>query len=110
MSEPARFFTANFYAEADAGLCQACGACEVRCQMEAIGTNDGIAYVDRSRCIGCGLCATTCPSGAMEMKLKEDVTTPAESSAGLYLRLLKDRYGATGVARLAALNLVGRKV
>ena len=56
------------FAQIDTGACTACGLCEERCQMAAIGvTEDDCAAINRDRCIGCGLCVTTCPTEAMQL-------------------------------------------
>jgi ferredoxin len=63
---------ANYYAEIDPDLCQNCGTCIERCQVDAITEGDGISVVDRARCIGCGLCVTECADEAAQLKLKPE--------------------------------------
>jgi electron transport complex protein RnfB len=64
---------ANYYAEIDVAACTACGICEERCQVRAIGEgNGGVRVVDRSRCIGCGLCVTGCPDEAARLRRRPD--------------------------------------
>ena len=48
---PAAYFSSNFYATADAQLCQSCGSCEMRCQMNAITSPEDTAVIDRTRCV-----------------------------------------------------------
>jgi ferredoxin len=107
--EPADYFSASFYAEVDAALCQSCGSCETRCQMDAISNVDGAARVDRGRCIGCALCVTTCPSGALRLEQKESPKIPPSDTRALYLKMLQERYGPWGMAKLAGRKMIGMK-
>jgi Pyruvate/2-oxoacid:ferredoxin oxidoreductase delta subunit len=110
LPRPADFFSTSFRAEVDAAVCQSCGECEMRCQMNAISRTDGPATVDHARCIGCALCASTCPSGAMRLAAKPaHKEPPPDDTRGLYMRLFKERYGARGVAQLGARHLLGKK-
>jgi formate hydrogenlyase subunit 6/NADH:ubiquinone oxidoreductase subunit I len=107
---PADYFSANFYAEVDGQVCQACGTCETRCQMGAIQTENGAAAVDLARCIGCGLCVTTCPSGAVRLKEREARKVPPNDTGALYMKILQERYGPLRTATIAGKWLLGRKV
>lgn len=108
---PAEYFSSSFCARVDPDACQACGTCETRCQMDAIRTApDGKSEVDATRCIGCGLCVTTCPSEAMRLEKKENGKIPPDDTRALYLRLLRERYGPLGTAKMVALNALGRKI
>ncbi|HSG15589.1 MAG TPA: 4Fe-4S binding protein [Anaerolineae bacterium] len=69
---PAEILVSPFRAEVDEVLCSACGDCEFRCQMEAIGLDNGYALVDKDRCIGCGLCVTDCPEEAVTLVRKPE--------------------------------------
>lgn len=76
---PAEIVFSNYFAQIDTGACTACGLCEERCQMAAIGvTEDDCAEINRDRCIGCGLCVTTCPEEALSLAKKstEQVKLP----------------------------------
>lgn len=108
---PADYFSANFYAEANAEVCQACGMCQTRCQMDAISQDDyGRAQVDRSHCIGCGLCLSTCPSGALRLEKKEAEKIPVDDTRALYKKLLQERFGPWGMARMLGRRMLGMKV
>jgi Na+-translocating ferredoxin:NAD+ oxidoreductase subunit B len=72
--KPAEIVSSPFHAALDAALCNGCGTCETRCQMEAIALDGDRAHLDLDRCIGCGLCVTTCPTGALHL-----VRKPAET-------------------------------
>jgi electron transport complex protein RnfB len=60
--KPASMIASPFAAVLDSAACTGCGACETRCQMEAIRVEDGHAALDPDRCIGCGLCVTKRPN------------------------------------------------
>ena len=111
--QPAEYFSSNFQAEVDAVLCDACAVCQSRCQMDALvdrdGDGDGKMQVDGERCIGCGLCVTTCPSGALRLVEKEQRKVPPDDTKALYMRLLQERYGPWGMAKLAGRKLLGMK-
>ena len=110
--KPAEYFSSSFQAEVDANLCDSCGVCQSRCQMDALlesVAGDGKMRVDRERCIGCGLCVTTCPSGALRMAEKEHLKVPPDDTKALYMQLLQERYGPWGMAKLAGRKLLGMK-
>ena len=111
--QPAEYFSANFQAEVDAELCDSCGVCRTRCQMDALldgdGDADGKIRVDHGRCIGCGLCVTTCPSGALRLAENPRRKVPPDDTKALYMQLLQERYGPWGMAKLAGRRLLGMK-
>ncbi len=106
---PADYFSSNFYAKVDEEACQNCGTCETRCQLDAIHTN-AKTEVDLARCIGCGLCVSTCPSDAMHLAPKEAQKTPPGETKDLYLKLLQDRFGPSGMARLGLRKALGMQI
>jgi ferredoxin len=110
LPNPAEYFSSNFYAAVDADLCESCGTCEVRCQMEAISSPEGKAMVDRLRCIGCALCVTTCPSGALRLEPIEKPGIPPDDTKALYIRMLLDRYGPWGMAKIGMRKILGLKI
>lgn len=107
---PAEYLHGNYYAEVDPELCTACDTCSTRCQMDALTTASGVTRVDRDRCIGCGLCVGTCPSGAVRLKPKERQAAPPRDSEALYRRILVDRFGALGAAKMVGKALLGRRI
>jgi Na+-translocating ferredoxin:NAD+ oxidoreductase subunit B len=109
--QPAEYFSASFQAEMDAELCEACGVCQSRCQMDALVDADveGKTRVDLSRCIGCGLCVSTCPSGALRLVENPRRKVPPDDTRALYMQLLQERYGPWGMAKLAGRKLLGMK-
>ena len=58
----------NYRATVDDAVCNGCGTCVERCQIDAIALDAGIALVDAERCIGCGVCVTGCPSDAVTLE------------------------------------------
>ena len=111
LPHPAEYFSSSFYAAADAALCQSCGACIPRCQMDAItAAADGTSQVDRTRCIGCGLCITTCPSGALRLEKNQAPKVPPDNTQALYMKILQERYGPWGMAKIGARKLLGMKI
>lgn len=59
-----------FIAKAEPEICEACGVCMERCQMDALELVDDQVVLDSDRCIGCGLCVSTCPTGALTLTRK----------------------------------------
>ena len=80
LPNPARYKKSNYELTHDEGSCRHCGTCLGRCPMQALSADDGnkTVAVDRDRCIGCGLCTTTCESGALTLKIRDenDLRTP----------------------------------
>jgi Pyruvate/2-oxoacid:ferredoxin oxidoreductase delta subunit len=91
--QPARFFASNYYARIDAVLCEGCGICVQRCQMDAIISEDKNFRVDLDRCIGCGLCVTKCKPSAVKLFKKAKVNVPPMNTEILYLSILRERAG-----------------
>jgi Pyruvate/2-oxoacid:ferredoxin oxidoreductase delta subunit len=109
LPRPADYFSSSFRAVLDESACQSCGTCEVRCQMDAISSPEGKAQVDEARCIGCALCIPTCPSEALRLEAKEVRKEPPDDSKALFLKLLQERYGPWGMAKLGARKALGMK-
>ncbi|RPH86637.1 MAG: 4Fe-4S dicluster domain-containing protein [Deltaproteobacteria bacterium] len=90
---PARFFATNYYARINTASCTGCGACEKRCQMDAIIADGKTFRVDPDRCIGCGLCVTRCKPRAARLIKKDKATVPPMNTESLYLSILMERAG-----------------
>ena len=110
LPNPADYFSSNFHAAVAPDVCESCGTCEVRCQMEAISSPEGKAVVDRLRCIGCAPCVTTCPSGALRLEPNEKPRIPPDDTQALYLKILQDRFGPWGMAKLGMKKMLGLKI
>ena len=88
LANPAQFFATNFYAEVDTDLCEGCGICEERCNMDAIQIEDNISQVDKTRCIGCGVCVSTCATEAIKLYKKEEEIVPPKNTAATYMAIM----------------------
>lgn len=88
LPELSPFFATNFYAESDPDLCEGCGICEDRCNLDAINIEDDIAQVDKGRCIGCGVCVPTCTSEAMKLFKKQEETLPPKNTYSTYIAIM----------------------
>ncbi len=67
---PAELVAAPFMARLDPSLCNGCGVCAKRCQMNALKIHDDRATLNHDGCIGCGLCVSTCETGALVLERK----------------------------------------
>ncbi|MBK7918728.1 MAG: 4Fe-4S binding protein [Chloroflexi bacterium] len=74
--QPASVLASAFFAEVDAALCNGCGACTRRCQMDAVEMVAETAVLNLDRCIGCGLCVSTCPTKALALVRKPETDLP----------------------------------
>jgi ferredoxin len=85
LPHPVDFWTSSFRAEIDGAVCQRCGKCVTRCQVNAIALPRfrGPARINPSRCIGCGLCVSTCPSSALRLAQRVPETIPPENEDAL---------------------------
>jgi ferredoxin len=70
--QPASVVSSPFHAVLDVEICDGCGTCETRCQMEAIWLDNGNSALNQERCIGCGLCVTSCPTEALHLERKPE--------------------------------------
>jgi electron transport complex protein RnfB len=110
LPRPAEYFDTNYYAEVAAELCTECGTCADRCQMEAIRYVDGVSTVDLMLCIGCGLCVSTCPSEAIRLCGKVETKTPPRDQNALYQKILLERFGVMGTAKIVGKKILGMKI
>jgi electron transport complex protein RnfB len=107
---PAEYVHSNYRAAVDPTLCTECESCRSRCPMEALSTGDGATVVDPGRCIGCGACVTTCPSEALHLVQKERTSVPPKSHDALYRKILVERFGILGTARIMGKAALGRRI
>jgi len=96
LPHPIDFWTSNYFAEVDSGLCRHCGKCVSRCQVNAatLSGSPERAVVDLSRCIGCGLCVPTCPSHARRLLRKVNEAIPPRDEEDLYDTIMANKKGA----------------
>jgi Fe-S-cluster-containing hydrogenase component 2 len=78
--------------------------------MDALDFSDGATRVDGDRCIGCGLCVPTCPAEAARLVAKEVEAVPPRNQKSLYRKILVDRFGVFGTARMVGKALLGRRI
>jgi ferredoxin len=71
---PGQAVTARYLVKLDDDACTACEACIERCEMGALKMVDGKLRRDEKRCIGCGLCMYVCPTDALSIDLRSQVT------------------------------------
>jgi electron transport complex protein RnfB len=79
----------DFLSQVDPELCTGCGACQKRCQFNALTLTDNTAQVNKRRCVGCGQCAITCPFRAIRLVRKtknRSQTPPKDYSEWMSLR------------------------
>ncbi len=88
---PAEFVASNYYAQVKAELCDGCGICVDRCQMEAVSVQGDIARVNRERCIGCGLCVSKCPPESIYLAKKEEELVPPKDMDAMFETIMASR-------------------
>ncbi len=103
LPRPMEFWSANYYASVNSDLCDGCGTCHSRCQVNAVSlaAKKEPAVVDLDRCIGCGLCVTSCLKQAITLVKKPVETKPPETREELYEIILRKRKGRAGKVKLA---------
>jgi len=106
MPKPVDWISSPFYAESEPDLCEGCGICLDRCQMEALTLEENIAVVNLERCIGCGLCVTTCPTESLNLKRKTlaEQTPVPKTTRSTYIKLGRQR-GKLGYRDIAKMFL-----
>jgi len=97
--KPAEHIQSSFHAQIAPDLCNVCGVCAERCQMEAIIAGAEYYEITRDRCIGCGLCVTTCPVDAITLKSKSRPPQLPETIIDMHVEIAKER-GIFFIARL----------
>jgi len=108
--EPAEVLQSNFYAKIDAINCTACGDCIEICQMEALEFVNSHTEVFLSHCIGCGNCINVCPSDAISLMLKEKEIVPPKNIKEMYMKMIRERYGALGSAKIIGKAMLGKQI
>ncbi|NHJ39847.1 MAG: 4Fe-4S ferredoxin [Asgard group archaeon] len=64
--QPNAIVKSDYVLNIDRGLCNGCGKCLNRCQLNALKILDKKCVVN-DRCIGCGVCAIVCPKNALSL-------------------------------------------
>ena len=78
--------------------------------MDAIIDDAEVSSVDLRRCIGCGLCISTCPSEAVQLYQKAEAKIPPKDQDQLYRKILTERYGLLGTAKVMGKKILGMKI
>ncbi len=118
LPRPVEAFHTNYFARVDSGLCNGCGRCVIRCQMDAVSltgpaaecNGSATAVVDLDRCIGCGLCVPTCPTGGVSLVRTAKITVPPRNSLSMYGRMYLERKGLFGAMAVGLKYLFGRRI
>jgi electron transport complex protein RnfB len=106
---PVEMYVTNFYAEVDSELCNGCGECVSKCQLNAI-TVDDKARVNLDRCIGCGNCIALCPQGAVKLIKKESEKVPPKDKVTVNMSTLARKVGWWNMLKVRTRMLLGMKV
>ncbi|HSV96458.1 MAG TPA: 4Fe-4S binding protein [Spirochaetota bacterium] len=109
LPRPAEHFHSPCVVVVDIEGCRGCGKCVKRCGMEAIRMDGKLAVIDAGRCLGCGACLSVCPHSALELIVKKKLKPVPFTQTTLYVRILRERFGVSGLLRLAARLASGRK-
>ncbi len=110
LPRPSDHFHSLYIAVVDADGCRGCGKCVKRCGMDAIRMEGKLAVIEEGRCLGCGLCVAACPHSAIELTPKNKTKPVPLTQTSLYVRILHERFGTSGLLRLAARLLTGRRL
>ena len=86
--QPVKLYSTNYYVEVMTQLCNHCGECLKRCQLNARFMVEGTPAVNLDRCIGCGNCVITCSSGATRLMTKTPAEVPPKNKNEMYLQML----------------------
>jgi len=109
MPRPADFAASNYFVALDETLCNGCGKCVRRCQMNAFVVKDKMAVLNIDKCIGCGLCVTTCKTGALKLVKKEVETVPPKNTEEMFQRIMAGKKGTVGKLLTATKGALGLK-
>lgn len=92
LHNPNAVATSSYIVNYDESQCSGCFLCtEDRCAVSAVQENGDVVAVDASRCIGCGLCVSICPSEALTMKKRDEVSIPPGTYQDLTLQILQEK-------------------
>jgi electron transport complex protein RnfB len=107
---PADLYASNYYVEVDPKLCQGCGTCVKRCQLEARTIVNGVAVVNLDRCIGCGNCVVTCETKASQLRKKDKEMVPFKSKDAMFWAIMSRKLGRWYAFKAKIKTLCGLQV
>lgn len=98
LPKPVDFWASNYFVAVDIDLCEGCGNCEKKCQVNAVKIPEDTqkAAINLSRCIGCGLCTLVCPTKAITLNKKSKEVTPPTDREELYDIIMSKKKGSLG--------------
>jgi len=107
LPKPLDFWASNFYAKVDRDTCEGCGACEKRCQVNAVRVAEKKqpAAVNLDRCLGCGVCVPSCPTQSITLVKKSGEVRPPKTREALNEIIMAGKKG-----RLGKLKLTGKLI
>ncbi len=89
---PHAFEPSRYEAKVIVEECSGCAICaEERCPVKAITMVDDLAVVDVRECIGCGLCVSGCPTGAMVLIERADISATPATVSQMGMRILQEK-------------------
>jgi Pyruvate/2-oxoacid:ferredoxin oxidoreductase delta subunit len=91
MKTPTAVAASRFFPEVLAEQCSLCGICIERCHLKAMQGASDAPEAAMDKCIGCGVCAHLCPTGAIQMKERDNYAEPFEDYIDLGLRIMENR-------------------
>jgi Pyruvate/2-oxoacid:ferredoxin oxidoreductase delta subunit len=108
LPKPLEFWASNFQAMVDRDTCEACGACEKRCQVGAVRVSeeDPPAVVNLDRCLGCGVCVPVCQTKSITLVKKPDEVRPPKTREDLHEIIAAGKKGRQGKLKLAGKLIV----
>ena len=93
---PSEFVASNYYAQVGPDLCQGCGTCVAKCQMEAVEMQGDVASVNLDRCVGCGLCVPACPTDSIQLVKKQQEVVPPKGIQDYYETAMTNKKARLG--------------
>jgi len=107
---PLDLYATNFYIEFDRTLCNGCGICVEKCQLDARILEDGVAEISLDRCIGCGNCVVLCPQGANTLRKIQPEKVPPRDKDTVNMKALARRIGPWRMFKTRLKMFLGMKV
>ena len=108
LPKPLEFWATNFQAVVDSQTCEACGACEKRCQVGAVSVSEKTqpAKVDLERCLGCGVCVPNCPTKSITLVKKPAEVRPPGTREELHEIIMAGKKRRQGKLKLTGKLIV----